>query len=207
MNRGFRKKYMRLTALLLSVAVVSGSMDINMLQVQAAQEQSTVAEETVSGGMDPTELTDAADPQEDAEQGKESEPQDTISAGNDEEQYENPAINDGENSAGSQDGAQSDADAGLQEDEKPEDTVGENGADTGDAEDGQEEPNEDTVSENNVNSPVEPSEVKPLADGDADTEPVGPVKVGVTISGIAIADKIYDGKPDRKSTRLNSSHP
>jgi hypothetical protein len=122
MNRGFRKKYMRLTALLLSVAVVSGSMDINMLQVQAAQEQSTVAEETVSGGMDPTELTDAADPQEDAEQGKESEPQDTISAGNDEEQYENPAINDGENSAGSQDGAQSDADAGLQEDEKPEDT-------------------------------------------------------------------------------------
>ncbi len=195
MNRGFRKKYMRLTALLLSVAVVSGSMDINMLQVQAAQEQSTVAEETVSGGMDPTELTDAADPQEDAEQGKESEPQDTISAGNDEEQYENPAINDGENSAGSQDGAQSDADAGLQEDEKPEDTVGENGADTGDAEDGQEEPNEDTVSENNVNSPVEPSEVKPLADGDADTEPVGPVKVGVTISGIAIADKIYDGKP------------
>ena len=53
MNRGFRKKYMRLTALLLSVAVVSGSMDTHMLYVHAAQEQGVYAEDaegTVPGG-------------------------------------------------------------------------------------------------------------------------------------------------------------
>lgn len=186
MNRGFRKKYMRLTALLLSVAVVSGSMDMNMLQVQAAQEQSTDVIESDS-------VVDENDAEKSQGLPDNAGDDDSLNKPGDAESEKDA---DSEEEEKTDDGEKSDADSGLQEDEKPEDTARENGADTGDVEDVQEEEaGEDTVSENTVSRPVVPPEVKELAEDDTDTEPVGPVKVGVTISGIAIADKIYDGKP------------
>ncbi len=199
MNRGFRKKYMRLTALLLSVAVVSGSMDTHMLYVHAAQEQGVYAEDaegTVPGGdMNQDSLyveeehdgLDADDADTDERQ-DDAGSQDGIGSGDDGAQQDDGKSGDG---AGSQNSEKPGNDAGL-----------EDGADTSDAADGQEEENDEdagTVSDNNVNSPLPPSDVKVQAEDDTNPAPEGPVKVGGTISGIAIADKIYDGNPSSYS--------
>lgn len=186
MDRGFRRKYMRLTALLLSASVIVSSMDINMLYVQAQEENAytEAAEETFPDGTGQTKLPDdgkkETDVEEDKDKGAGTDDGDNSSEGMDTSDGEGTEKED----AGSGDGAGSREDGETDDDIISEDEPGDNT-----------ELREDTAADENASSQPAPFKMQPLEDAGHDPAPKDPAKVGVTISGIALSEKIYDGKP------------
>ncbi|MBD5525272.1 MAG: hypothetical protein HDR04_12800 [Lachnospiraceae bacterium] len=136
MSRVFRTKRMRMTAWLLSAAVFVGSMDVNMLTVQAAQEGNLYAEEN-------PEITEDTTPEAD-------------SSATDETVVENP------------------------------DT-----AEQGTVPEGEPQIENQEESAEAYSTPEAAESDAPAAQADGDEEPVGPVTV--TISGVTVQNKTYDG--------------
>lgn len=181
MNRGFRIKYMRLTALLLSASVIVSSMDINMLYVQAQEENAYIENTTVieDDTADMADQSDDKDQQNDigAEKEMVEGQQEDTGAGNDASLSGDAAANDdGDNK---KDEADADDSTGT----------GDDGSEFGD----DEKSDVDKASDGNVSDPSASVKVRPLSDEEQGS--ASKKTAEVMISGIAIADKVYDGDP------------
>ncbi|MBD5485348.1 MAG: hypothetical protein HDR18_07490 [Lachnospiraceae bacterium] len=155
MSKVFRTKRMRMTAWLLSAAVCIGSMDINMLTVQAAQEGNLYAEENL-------EITEDMMPVAD-------------SSAADETVVENS------------------------------DTNGQTQPERGTVPEGEPQIENQEESAEVYSAPEAVESNASAAQADEDEEPAGPVRV--TISGIAVANKTYDGSAAIASGTLTAVVP
>ena len=196
MDRGFRRKYMRLTALLLSASVIVSSMDINMLYVQAQEENAYIENATVieDDTADMADQSDAKDQQNDIGAGNDANLSGDTAASDDGDNKKDEA--DADDSTGTGDDGMSGDDENKEDDGtsadsnvSPDDENADDGGEFGDGE----KLDVDKTSDGNVNEPSAPVKLRPLADGEQGS--ASKKTAEVMISGIAIADKIYDGDP------------
>ena len=192
MNRISRKKYMRLAAAVLSAALLISSTDVSMLRVQAAQTEDVAVES--DAGMLQGDVEDVYGNNGDesiASQENEESTDDSDSQGN-ESVSDNNALPEKEEVT--------DNTGGLDNTGSAEEGNSEESGDDGEDEGAQEDPdpNVDGIVDNDNRNGLEDADNSSvMADDDTTTppEPVVPVQTTVSISGISIADKIYDGKP------------
>ncbi len=192
MNRISRKKYMRVAAAVLSAALLISSTDVSMLRVQAAQTEDVAVES--DAGMLQGDVEDVYGNNSDesiASQENEESTDDSDSQGNESVSDNNvlPEKEEVTDNTGDSDNTGS-AEEGNSEES------GDDGEDAGAQEDP--DPNVDGIVDNDNRNGLEDADNSSvMADDDTTTppEPVVPVQTTVSISGISIADKIYDGKP------------
>lgn len=204
MNRISRKKYMRLAAALLAVAVFISSTDFSMLRVQAAQENAPSEEGNTdvlqdnAGDVRGTASDNGAGGQDNAD----------LNGSSDSQSGENVSDNDIPPEENDMSG---NVDVPDNDDSKDETDPEENG-------DSSEGVNADIPDDKDSNTGVIPdsaddqhsagrvTESSALAEDDTDPPvPSDPVNTTVSISGISIADKIYDGKPMAYAGMLQAS--
>lgn len=179
MSRISRKKYMRLTAALLSAVVLTGSMDISMLRVQAAQVYSLSEESGTEMPQEDGESNDSPEVQdEEAVSGNDVPAEDISMPGNEETPEETDLP----------------GDADLPEELEPEEEGdgGEGGLEDGDS-DSDTGAVEGGADEQNGTKSAAGSGV--LTEKDVDLPVMSNLtSVTASVSGISIPNKIYDGK-------------
>ncbi len=191
MNRISHPKYMRLAAMLLSAAVLISSMDVSMLRVQAAETYDLAEESNAempqdnAGDVSDAEVNDDTDTREneDPADGSESQSEENVSD-NDLPTEENDIPGNGD----AADDAAPKEEADLEENEDSSESTDTDmpndiDPDTGAVFDSADE-------QHSTGSMTESSAL--AEDG---TDSPTPVNTTVSISGISITDKTYDGKP------------
>lgn len=191
MNKISHPKYMRLAAVLLSAAVLISSMDVSMLRVQAAETYDLAEESNAempqdnAGDVSDAEVNDDTDTREneDPADGSESQSEENVSD-NDLPTEENDIPGNGDVADNAAPKEETDPEENEDSSESTDtDMPNDIDPDTGAVSDSADE----------QHSTGSMTESNALAEDGTDSPT--PVNTTVSISGISITDKIYDGKP------------
>ncbi len=191
MNKISHPKYMRLAAVLLSAAVFISSMDVSMLRVQAAETYDLAEESNAempqdnAGDVSDAEVNDDTDTREneDPADGSESQSEENVSD-NDLPTEENDIPGNGDVADNAVPKEETDPEENEDSSESTDtDMPNDIDPDTGAVSDSADE----------QHSTGSMTESNALAEDGTDSPT--PVNTTVSISGISITDKIYDGKP------------